>query len=104
MNFLFDFWKRRRLRRRRCGSDWPATLCDPLLERIDLIGFQAAQLVLDVVTKVAAIVQDRLGFETKGFGQFEDADFLESLCRQKRYSFGAFPTPRLLIFGGKWKG
>jgi hypothetical protein len=82
VDLLLDLGKRSRLHGRRGGRGGSATLGDAPFERIDLIGFQTAELVLDVVAKVPAVIEDGLGFQPERFGQFKDADFLESLRSQ----------------------
>src|SRR5262249_18174067 len=82
LNLLLDLRQWSWLRRGWRGRAGPPALGDPLLQYVDLVVFEAAKLVLDVVAEVPAIVQDGLGFKAKAFGQFEDPIFLESLCRQ----------------------
>jgi hypothetical protein len=76
MDFLFDFGKSRGARgwrRRRGGA---AALANARFDSIGLIGLQAAELILDVVAKVPAVVENGLCLHAERFGQFEDADFL----------------------------
>ena len=94
VDLLLDLGKRRRARPgpRRPGAG-PAALGDARLDRVDLVRFQAAELVLDVVPEVPAVIQDGLGLQPERLGQFEDAHFLGGSLQPSGSPPGRSPRP-----------